>query len=203
MVNPWLPAPAIEEPSEAPAEQLPPAARVSGPQAGVVAADALPTVKHFSAPALWVVGTHGGSGESLLAQLREGWAPGGHAWPEQQYSNRAARVLLACRGSAHGLNSARAAAMQWAAGKSPTVELIGLVVVADAPGRAPKPLRDLAALVGGGVPRLWHVPWIEAWRLGAPVDHANPPRETARLLNDLDLIFNPGTPGATAERTPR
>jgi hypothetical protein len=56
---------------------------------------------------------------------------------------------------------------QWAAGLVPSVEVLGLVVMADAPGRVPRSLRDLLQVVSGGVPRTWTVPWVEAWRVGA------------------------------------
>jgi hypothetical protein len=93
-------------------------------------------------------------------------------------------VLLA-RTSATGLLAARAALRQWAAGDAP-VELAGLVLLADAPGRLPGPLRDLAALVAGGAPRCWSIPWVEAWRLGEPVVT----REVSRVIRDLTAVID-------------
>lgn len=195
VTNPWLPQ------NEAPTgatepTRVAPASRLHGPQTGVkmTAGTTLPVREHFASPGLWVLGTHGGSGESSIADLHQQWAPAGHAWPAQPYSTRALPVLLVCRSNAAGLLSAQAAATQWAAGQTPPVELVGLVVVADAPGRVPKALRDLAHVVSGGVPRVWDLPWIEQWRLGTPP--TTPPAGTRRLLDDLDLILNPGTPGA-------
>src|SRR5690625_7783755 len=68
---------------------------------------------------------------------------------------------------AHGLLATQTAATKWASG-AVDVDLLGLVLVADAPGRLSRPLRDLARLVSGGLPRVWNLPWIEAWRLGEP-----------------------------------
>ena len=73
---------------------------------------------------------------------------------------------------------------QWAAGDVPVL-LLGLVLMADAPGRLPHPLRQLADLVAGGVPAVWSLPWIEAWRVGNPPGPANAPKVARRLLEDL------------------
>jgi hypothetical protein len=55
-----------------------------------------------------------------------------------------------CAGRTCGLKAARGALIQWAA--APAVDLLGLAVLADAPGKLPKPLRESAALVGGERP---------------------------------------------------
>jgi hypothetical protein len=65
---------------------------------------------------------------------------------------------------------------------------MGLVLVADAPGRLPKPLAELKHLVSGGYSKVWEVPWVEAWRLGNPPDDANTPKNVRRLVNDLRLL---------------
>ena len=63
--------------------------------------------------------------------------------------------------------------------------LLGLVLIADAPGRLPHALRQLAALVAGGVPAVWSLPWIEAWRVGEPAGPQNAPKVVRQLLEDL------------------
>ena len=95
----------------------------------------------------------------------------------------------------HGLRAAQSAATQWAAGLAPFVQLIGLVVVADAPGKMPRPIRELTHLVSGGVPRTWHVPWNEAWRLGEPTALDTAPRQVRRLVDDLNAVIRHGAPG--------
>jgi len=129
-----------------------------------------------------VVGAHGGAGESSLAGLVDAWQPAEHTWPDAE---RPAACVLTARTSATGLLAAQAALRQWAAGDTP-VELTGLVLLADAPGRLPAPLRDLAALVAGGAPRCWAIPWIEQWRLGEPYVS----RDVARLIRDLTAVIN-------------
>ncbi|MBL5975505.1 MAG: hypothetical protein D3X82_17645 [Candidatus Leucobacter sulfamidivorax] len=77
----------------------------------------------------------------------------------------------------------------------PNVEVLGLAIVADAPGRLPRPLRDFARLVGGGVPRTWSVPWIESWRLGEPITLPNAPREVRRMVDELTTLTQTGAAG--------
>jgi hypothetical protein len=73
---------------------------------------------------------------------------------------------------------------QWQEDRLP-VAVVGLVLMADAPGRLPRALRDLAGVIGGGVPRVWAFPWVEAWRVGEVPSSANSPKEAGRLLEDL------------------
>lgn len=92
--------------------------------------------------------------------------------------------------------AAKAAAKQWAAGLAGAVEVLGLVLVADAPGRTPKALRDQIPIIGGGFPRTWQLPWIEACRLGEPLNKDS--RELRRFLNDLHLLLTADdAPGVT------
>ena len=85
------------------------------------------------------------------------------------------------------------AVAQWAAGVLPSVQLLGLAVIADAPGKRPKPLSDLVRLIAGGVPRLWELPWVEAFRLGDPPDRMKPPPAYARLIRDVSGLIENGT----------
>ena len=101
------------------------------------------------------------------------------------------------RSNVRGLRAAQSAATTWAAGLAPSVDVVGLVVVADAPGRLPRALRDLHQLVAGGVPRTWLVPWIEAWRIGEPISLDTAPREVRRLVDDLRALLGPGADGTT------
>jgi hypothetical protein len=186
--NPWVPRPPAEVLQEPPSR---PASRPTGPtapQRGLTApdqVDQLPTATFQAAAPLWWVGTHGGAGESSLASLVPGWRASGHAWPSVPSDRERAKTVLVARSNVHGLLRAQSAATQWAAGLAPCADVVGLVVVADAPGRMPRPLRDLAQLVGGGVPHVWHVPWIEAWRLGEPVSLAGSPTPVQHLVSEL------------------
>lgn len=133
---------------------------------------------------VWWVGAHGGAGESTLEQLLEGSQAAGHAWPISPPHAVPARVVLLARTNAHGLRAAQLAAIEWASGEIP-IQLEGLVLIADAPGRLPRPLKDFAQLVAGGVPVTWRLPWVEAWRTGEPVCAATAPKEITRFLDDL------------------
>ncbi|MCK6211939.1 hypothetical protein KZX45_15445 [Georgenia sp. EYE_87] len=156
------------------------------PQRGVPSpANGLPARVRTERPAPWWLGTHGGAGESTLAGLVPSSGAAGHAWPLPRDVDDVQPVVLVARTSLRGLESARVAATQWAAGDVLGVELLGLVLMADAPGRLPRPLRDLAHHVAGGVPRVWSVPWVEAWRSGG--DAA--PHALTVLRRDLTTLL--------------
>lgn len=57
--------------------------------------------------------------------------------------------MLVARTNARGLRAAQLAATEWASGDVP-VHLEGLVLLADAPGRLPKALKQFVRLVAGG-----------------------------------------------------
>jgi len=138
--------------------------------------------------AVWWVGTHGGAGESTLEQLLEGSRAMSHAWPNtDDDTSELPAVVLVARTSARGLRSAQLAATQWASGSVP-VKLLGLALIADAPGRLPKPLRDFAQIVAGGVPRVWRLPWVEPWRLGNPVSAQTAPNSVTAFLDELRAL---------------
>lgn len=171
-------------------EPLPPAHTIgaASPQSGVPAPSPdkrLPVAKKRPAD-LWVVGVHGGAGESTLASLSPGWRAAGHEWPH--VPGVKSSVLLVARSNAKGLKAAQSAAIQWASGHAPDINLLGLVVIYDAPGKLPRELRDLVQVVGGGLPRTWSVPWVESWRLGGEVSSDSAPREVRRVLDELHSI---------------
>jgi hypothetical protein len=159
------------------------------PQAGVTALGAgtgLPTrVVRSNAP-LWIVGTHGGAGESSLAALVEGWSGADRSWPASSSPDGVCSCVLIARTNAYGLRAAQIALRQWASRALGThTQLLGLVMVPDAPGRLPRPLRDLSAHVAGGAPRSWHFPWIEEWRTGDQLEVSQLPRPARQVVADL------------------
>lgn len=189
-LHPWLSLSA--EPAASSPAPLPSLPQVGpmAPQPGVPAPSRrIPSVMHQHVADLWWMGTHGGAGETTLAGLVPSWPAAEHSWPCQPVHR--SRVVLVARSSAHGLKTAQAAAMQWAAGLVPHVDVLGLVVVPDAPGRLPKPLRDLMQVVAGGVPRMWSIPWVEAWRLDTSTAPTDLPREVRRVVSDLAGLVAP------------
>lgn len=201
--NPWVSQPVAPQTPTSTESAAPTSAIASGPRApqrGIPVpdrVDQLPTRDHHVAADLWLLGAHGGAGESSLAELVLQWRSAGHAWPRVPGHTLRSRVLLTARSNVRGLRAAQSIATQWAAGLAPFVDLVGLVIVADAPGKTPRPIRELTQLVSGGVPRTWHVPWIESWRLGDPVALESAPRPVRRLVDDLQTVLAPGAPGTT------
>lgn len=190
-LNPWITAPTPEtDETEDPAAHTPAAPVISAPLRGMVEPDTADRIEHRTvngAASVWVLGTHGGAGESRLADLLDGAAPTGHCWPVAS-SVAKARVLLVCRSDMRGLTAAQRALTQWASGAAPDVELLGLAVLADAPGKTPKALRDFASIVGGGAPRLWLLPWVEAWRHGDTSSSLT--RDYQRFIADLTTLVS-------------
>lgn len=190
--NPWLvdsaPSQDIASSTALPSVPMPPAfTGPAQPQRGVPeleGIDRLPrrTVDRY-AP-VWWLGAHGGAGETTLAQLDLANGESHHAWPLSP-DGTPTRVVLVARSNANGLLAAQRAATEWASRTLPTVILLGLVIISDAPGRTPKPLRELAARVSGAVPTMWAIPWVEAWRLGEPVSLASAPKEIHSLMSSI------------------
>ena len=199
-LNPWITHPALADGADtaAPEAHEPPAAVLSEPLRGMVepdAADRLARRTVAGSAALWVTGAHGGSGESRIADLIGGARATGHCWPVLQDGSKP-RVLLVCRADMRGLTAAQSALTQWASGAAPAVDLLGLAVLADAPGKTPKPLRDFAAIVCGEPPGPGPCPGSK------PGDTENPPspppaREYQRFITDLAALATDSTPGTT------
>lgn len=132
---------------------------------------------------VWLVGAHGGAGVSTLAKLGDRFADANKRWPQGPNAN----CVVVARTSAHGLLAARSVLSQWAAGGAGSARLIGLILIDDAPGRLPRPLRDLARVVAGGAPQTWRIAWNQAWRCGEPVSNDGPstPPATQRIIAEL------------------
>jgi hypothetical protein len=116
----------------------------------------------------WWAGCHGGAGVTTLVSATGCGRDSLRHWPVLS-SGASSKVVLVARTHEAGLRAAQAAARQWASGALPAqVELIGLVLTADAPGKLPRQLHDLARLVSGGVPRTWEIRWHSELRLVQP-----------------------------------
>lgn len=149
-------------------------------------------------PGWFFVAAHGGSGATLLSRLS--WQPygaavmaarevteelagypaygmnAGRAWPNPALEP-AALVIVVCQSTMRGLGWARDVATQYLAGRTPNgVRLLGLVTVADQPGRLPHPIAAAKGLLAGGYPHTWHVPYIPEYRLltGLPGEDCPP-----------------------------
>jgi hypothetical protein len=101
-------------------------------------------------------GAHPGAGVTTLARELGGADLG--------MSNVASLpILVVCRSSADGLIAAQRLAAHELNG-TPSWHCLGLVVVADDHHPLSKALAELAALVTGGYPNHWPIPWVESWR---------------------------------------
>lgn len=135
-----------------------------------------------------VLGAHGGAGVSALlrAGLAElGAVDGGRVWPDT------GPVLLVARTSTSGLQHAQRLLGPDTTGGADLgrPRLLGLVLVADAPGRLPARAAQLADLLCGAVSRVWQVPWLTEWRLASRDEPLPVHPEVARLCKDLRALI--------------
>lgn len=160
----------VQAPTAAPFQDGP------GPDAGC--AGALPP------GVLGLLGAHGGAGVTSLlrAGLGRPAVDCGRRWPA------AGPVLLMARTSTHGLHCAQALARTHTDGRPGPVVLLGLVLLADAPGRLPARLSGLAELVAGGFQRCWRLGWQAEWRLAAGYEPLPVPPALLALRNELALL---------------
>ncbi|WP_231156674.1 DUF6668 family protein [Streptomyces sp. CNZ748] len=136
----------LRGPVAAPAAEGPP-----GP------AHARATPRSFS----WI-GLHGGAGVSTLAAVYGGH-DGGRAWPAPSAPRS---VLLVARTHAAGLDAVLPAVDLFRRGEAPHgLDLDAVVLVADAPGRLPRPLAQRVRRIESVID-VYRVPWVPDWRLG-------------------------------------
>lgn len=113
------------------------------------------------APVMWLVGAHGGAGTTTLATS---WAPAAESegvWPA---ADKHPYVVLVCRSHLSGLERAHELALQAKGGLAEHCQLLGVAIVADAPGKLPKKLRQKIDVMGSVVSHLWQIPWIPELR---------------------------------------
>ncbi|MEU0069670.1 DUF6668 family protein [Streptomyces sp. NPDC006332] len=121
------------------------------------------------------VGTHGGAGTSTLATVYGGHDCG-RDWPGPAAPKS---VLLVARTHAAGLRSALHTLEAFRHGGAPPgLDLAAVVLVADAPGRLPRPLAQQIKVIESAID-VYRVPWVSDWRLGDLTGPA--PRETGAL----------------------
>ncbi|MGI5401195.1 DUF6668 family protein [Streptomyces sp. CA-135486] len=124
----------------------------------------------------WVA-AHGGAGASSLARVLGG-TDIGCRWPDAS-RGEPAKVVLVARTHAEGMRAASRALGALREGRHPQgMELVALVLVADAPGRLPFPLARRIRILRSVAP-VRRVPWIPAWRMGKRTK--NLPKEVFRL----------------------
>ena len=140
---------------------------------------------HSPTSGWFLLAAHGGAGNGLLQRLSERVAesddnqeqPGsfhavawdaGQLWPDPALEGAGA-VVVVTRTTVTGLVKARDLAAQYLAGAAPVgTDLLGVVVVADQPGKAPAPVAKSIALLDGVFARTWRVPYVPEYRLIGP-----------------------------------
>ncbi|MFF0158668.1 DUF6668 family protein [Streptomyces sp. NPDC005263] len=126
-------------------------------------------------PFVSFVGAHGGAGTSTLATVYGGHDCG-RDWPGPAAPRS---VLLVARTHAAGLRSALHTLEVFRHGGAPPgLDLAAVVLVADAPGRLPRPLAQRIKVIESAID-VYRVPWMPAWRLDDLTGPA--PREPAAL----------------------
>lgn len=136
-------------------------------------------------PELWVIGVHGGAGESTLSRSLAGSLATGHAWPR---SPSPAPALLVARSTMSGLNALRLALRDWASGAT-GINLAGAVIVAAAPGGVSRRLNDVIAAIAGTT-QVWRVPWCPAWIESETPSPESADKRTLKSLSDLASTLN-------------
>lgn len=161
-----------------------------GSIAGVSSAarETLPMQLTDYAPGIFLVGAHGGAGTSTLASLT-GLQDAGHNWPVSGPVPN--DVIVVARTNMTGLSAAHDAALALASGDITGVNFLGLVLMADAPGRLPKALSEKARLVSGAYRMTWTFPWIEKWRTG--LENTKLPARGVRVIEQLELLHSERT----------
>lgn len=159
---------------------------------------------------------HGGSGATLLSRLS--WHPydaavkagrevgeevsefpaygmnAGRAWPDPQLEPTGL-VIVVCQTTLRGLAWARDAAAQYLSGRAPEgLHLVGVVTIADQPGRLPRPIAATKGLLAGVYPHTWHVPYIPEYRLLAGLPNEDCPPMHPAVEDVLAAIRSTVTP---------
>ena len=173
--NPWVSAPDAAAPDDA-------------PQADTGPVFATPVASGD----LFLAAAHGGAGVSTLLRL----APTLREVRPRLYSGD--RLVVVCRSNVTGLQAAQRVLAYLATPAAPRVVVEGLLVSSDAPGRPPRPIRDLVDLLSGAAPRTWRLPWVEAWRYSAAPTEA--PRAVRAVLDDLTELADGALPSVLTNR---
>lgn len=113
-------------------------------------------------PFVWL-SVHGGAGATSLALATAQGIDLTGAWPDPDLG-WSERVVLVCRSNAAGIDRASKFLAEVAAGRVPDLNVVALVVNADAPGRPPKAVRARIHELSGVVPRVLRLDWVSQWR---------------------------------------
>ncbi|MFH8470883.1 DUF6668 family protein [Streptomyces sp. NPDC017991] len=178
----WVRGPTVRQaPTTAvqPAPGLPVTASVpAGPAETAARPFTAPSHRGQSPHVAWV-NAHGGAGASTLAQ-RLGGVDMGRRWPDPA-RGEPSRMFLVARTHDAGMRAASQAVDLLRKKEHPAgVQLVGLVLVADAPGHLP-PALGRRVRVLRSIADVHRLPWIPAWRLGRQL--SQPPKQLQRIAH--------------------
>ncbi|MEV0036457.1 DUF6668 family protein [Streptomyces sp. NPDC050804] len=161
--------------------------RLSAP-GGPGAATHPPAAHSHGLDVSWVA-AHGGAGATSLARALGG-ADVGTRWPDPA-RDEPGRVLIVARTHASGIQAASTVLDALRTGSHPDgLDLVAVVLVADAPGRLPLELARKVRVLGSAV-TTHRIPWIPSWRVGGRT--AQLPKEVL-ALTDLAGRHRPHSP---------
>ncbi|ATL72554.1 hypothetical protein CRH09_39930 (plasmid) [Nocardia terpenica] len=119
------------------------------------------------APAVWLLGAHGGAGVSTLAQMLAPAGDCGRRWPAG-LGGESPYVVIVTRETIEGLSRAHDLLRQFHCGLAARrTVLLGLITTAHQAGRQPKPIRRYLDVIWDLVPEAgrWRVEWQGDWPL--------------------------------------
>ena len=129
--------------------------------AGVpIATEPLHQGEEFS-PLVWLVGAHGGAGTTSLAHAIAAFGDAGQQWPAE---DEFPWTVIVARTTREGLEAAHDTALQAQAGKCGDCKVLGVILVADAPGKMPKAIEQRMTVLERVVPTIWTVDYHSSWR---------------------------------------
>lgn len=182
--NPWISAVQPHIDTQHPVQDSRTQIPTWQPQSGIRSAGGLRIVPTDSSHGLWIVGAHGGAGATTLASLLQA-GDAGTAWPVPRARRTA--VVVVARSDVRGLQAAQRAAIQWASGAVGAVNLRGLCLIPDAPGKQLKELAGLTRLVSGAFPAVWHLDFVSHWRAHLPTE-SDVPRSMKKALAEIAAL---------------
>ncbi|MEV4845979.1 hypothetical protein AB0K20_22530 [Micromonospora matsumotoense] len=169
-----------------PAARVPPGPLSARTGPGTVASPR----RSLSETGLGWIAAHGGAGATTLTRLFGG-TDLGCRWPDAARAEPAT-VMLVGRTDAEGMRALSRALNALREGRHPPgMRLVGLVLMADAPGRLPPVLARRIRVLRSVAP-VHRVPWIPAWRLGQ--QPARLPKALERLRAATGLAGEGRTP---------
>lgn len=115
-------------------------------------------------PVAWFVGAHGGAGASTLGRLCAPMEDADKQWPAH---DALPLCVVVCRSTRSGLDAAQSAILQAKSGNAGACTVLGVVIVADAPGKTPKVLRQREKVLED-LTTIWRIPYLAEIRETTP-----------------------------------